>query len=98
MTKRKKPTMNEMKNVVSNIIVEINNINEYLHKIDTAVFSYIKYKGDDKKFLEWANKQKGESTNDSGATIPKESGANSGTARKTKDGEQNTKGSKQKTK
>lgn len=97
MTKRKKPTMKEMKNVVSNIIMEMNSINEYLYKIDTAVFSYIKYKGDDKKFLEWANKQKGEKDNDSGATVSKESGANSRTTRKGKTREQNVKGSDQKT-
>lgn len=53
---KKKPTMNEMKNVVTNLIVHVNNIDTHLQKMDTAIFNYIKFKGDEKDYIEYMTK------------------------------------------
>ena len=36
MPKRKKPTMMEVKTVLTNVIVEMNNIDSHLRKLDNA--------------------------------------------------------------
>tara|TARA_R100000808_G_scaffold24947_1_gene59736 strand:+ start:1589 stop:1873 length:285 start_codon:yes stop_codon:yes gene_type:complete len=53
---KKKPTMNEMKNVVTNLIMHVNTIDKHLQKMDTAVFNYIKFKGDEEGYIEYMTK------------------------------------------
>ena len=55
MSKPKKPTMNEMKNVVNNVIREVGNIYRILKGIDTTLSQYVEFKNDKEvftKFLE----------------------------------------------
>tara|TARA_R110002020_G_scaffold298499_1_gene514366 strand:- start:28858 stop:29139 length:282 start_codon:yes stop_codon:yes gene_type:complete len=53
MSKKNKPTIMEMKTVVSNVILEIKSIYEYVTKIDSALFSYIEMKNDHDAFIKW---------------------------------------------
>ena len=53
MPKKNKPTIMEMKAVVSNVILEIKSIYEYIAKIDSALFSYIEMKNDHDEFIQW---------------------------------------------
>mgnify|MGYP003632143699 CR=1 FL=1 len=57
MAKNKKPTLMEVKNVMSNIIKELSEVISYTKAIDQTVGSYIKYKKDDKKFKSWMEKK-----------------------------------------
>ena len=57
MAKNKKPTMMEVKNVITNILQELGEVVNYTKAIDQTVGSYIKYKKDDKKFKSWMEKQ-----------------------------------------
>ena len=57
MAKNKKPTMMEVKNVITNILQELGEVVNYTKAIDQTVGSYIKYKKDDKKFKSWMEKR-----------------------------------------
>lgn len=61
---KKKPTMNEMKNVVTNLIMQVNKMDEHLFRLDSAVFNYVSFKGDADKYKEWLEKQQEENKND----------------------------------
>tara|TARA_R100001594_G_C3889739_1_gene228082 strand:+ start:81 stop:302 length:222 start_codon:yes stop_codon:yes gene_type:complete len=56
MSYNKKPTMMEVKNVMSNIIMRMDMINDNLRAIDVTLGSYIEYKKDTKKFTSWLEK------------------------------------------
>ena len=60
--KNKKPTMMEVKEVISSIIEEIKNVKYAVRNIDTVLSGYIKYKNDDKAYSSWLEKQIKEST------------------------------------
>ena len=53
MSQNKKPTMMQMKNVVSNIINHVNSLEQAVSKIDIVVNQYIKFKGDGTEFGVW---------------------------------------------
>ena len=56
--KPKKPTLNEVKEVVENLIHDMNLVN---HKVDSVAMvfnSYVEYKKDEKKFIEHLKKLK----------------------------------------
>ena len=71
----KKPTMNEMKTVVSNVIVEMKSIYEYMVKMDRMFFSYIEMNEDHDKFIEFMKKKatelEKETANDNGGNTSK---------------------------
>jgi|7_EtaG_2_1085326.scaffolds.fasta_scaffold00329_14 hypothetical protein len=50
MTYNKKPTMMEMKNVVSNIIKSIDDLYKYMQSLDMTLTHYIDFKKDRNKF------------------------------------------------
>ena len=56
MSYNKKPTMMEVKNVVSNLIAQMNMVSDNLRAIDVTLGSYIEYKKDTKKFTTWLEK------------------------------------------
>ena len=64
MNRKKKPTMNEMKNVVSNLIMHVNTIDQHLQKMDTAIFNYIKFKGDEEDYIKYMTKLTKEKSNE----------------------------------
>ena len=47
----KKPTMMEMKNVVTSILMEVNQIKNAINGLDVALSRYIEYKGDKESFI-----------------------------------------------
>jgi len=53
MSKPKKPTMNEMKNVVNNVIREVGNIYRILKGIDTTLSQYVEFKNDKEVFTKY---------------------------------------------
>ena len=57
MANKKKPTMMEVKNAISNLIQEFANLASYISSLDKTLVAYIKYKKDDKKFPKWLEKQ-----------------------------------------
>ena len=48
--KQKKPTRNEIKTVLSNVLVEMSQLSQGLRALDAALGSYIDMKGDTKKW------------------------------------------------
>ena len=46
----------EVKNVVSNLIAQMNMVSDNLRAIDVTLGSYIEYKKDTKKFTTWLEK------------------------------------------
>ena len=83
MAKERKPTMMEVKKVVTNVIIRLSHIERTIAGIDTTLASYIEFKKDVPKFTAWINK-KMEETNGSES---KESGDSSGTTATRKVGE-----------
>ena len=60
MTKKKpkKPTLNEVKQVVENLIHDLQIVNNKIDSLAMVVNDYVEFKKDDKKFLEHINKKK----------------------------------------
>ena len=56
-TKPKKPTMNELKTAMNNMIKQLANLHYYLKSVDTALASYIEFKNDKHKYNEWLKEQ-----------------------------------------
>ena len=56
----KKPTMMEVKNVLSNLIIEYQNMMTAVRNLDGLLGAYINFKGDQKKFLDHLSKNKKE--------------------------------------
>ena len=57
MAKNKKPTMMEVKNAISNILVEMSHMSQTMRAIDSALASYVEFKGESKEWREWVNKK-----------------------------------------
>ena len=59
MTKKKprKPTMNEMKTAVENVIIHMSNIQRQINKLDSVVSSWIDFTGKKDKWVKWVNKE-----------------------------------------
>ena len=53
MSKPRKPTMNEMKNVVNGVIREVSNIYRILKGIDTTLSQYVEFKNDKEVFTKY---------------------------------------------
>ena len=51
--KQKKPTKNDFKTVINNILIEMSQISQGLRGIDVALGSYIEMKGDTKKWNDY---------------------------------------------
>jgi len=47
--KQKKPTNNEVKTVINNILIELSQMSEFLKGLDTSFAAYLEMKGDGKK-------------------------------------------------
>ena len=60
MTKKKpkKPTLNEVKQVVENLIHDTTIVNQKVDSIALVVNDYIEYKKDETKFLKYLQKKK----------------------------------------
>ena len=57
MAYNKKPTMMEMKNAVTNLIVQYTELSESLNKLDYKIAKYINFKKDEDKFKKWLEKE-----------------------------------------
>lgn len=47
--KQKKPTNNEIKTVINNILIELSQMSEFLKGLDTSFAAYLEMKGDGDK-------------------------------------------------
>ena len=47
--KQKKPTNNEVKTVINNILIELSQMSEFLKGLDTSFAAYLEMTGDGKK-------------------------------------------------
>jgi len=56
MSKNKKPTMMEMKNVMTNVIQHLNIVESNLKRVDFIITNYIDYNKDSDKFTDWVKK------------------------------------------
>ena len=59
----RKPTMLEVKNVISNILIDMSHIQQYISRIDSALAGYIRFKKDTEEYKKWLDKQLKESKN-----------------------------------
>ena len=51
--KDRKPTMNEMKLVVNNIIKELGSIQNAIMQLDSVIYGYVEYRGKTKDYQKW---------------------------------------------
>ena len=70
--KQKKPTLNEVKQVVGNLIHDLQTVNNKVDALALVLNGYVEYRDDDKKFLEYL-KKKQEKANDKQGTTAKDS-------------------------
>jgi len=71
----RKPTSNELKTAINNLIMEIGYIQQGLRSLDNVLSAYIDYNKDTDKFRDWLKKQMEE--NESGQKdIQKSTGRN----------------------
>ncbi len=57
-SKNRKPTVNELKNVCTNLIHRVEQLNNVLFTLDSIIAKYIDFKNDKNKFQEYLNKEK----------------------------------------
>jgi|3_EtaG_2_1085321.scaffolds.fasta_scaffold378375_2 hypothetical protein len=57
MSKNKKPTMMEVKTAINNILVEMSHMSQTMRAIDSALASYVEFKGDEDKWRKWVQKK-----------------------------------------
>ena len=57
MTKNKKPTMMQVKNVINNMLADLSGMQKALEKLDFILNYYIKYNKNEEKFSEWLKKE-----------------------------------------
>ena len=57
MTKNKKPTMMEVKTAINNILVEMSHMSRTMRALDSALASYVEFKGDEKKWRKFVEKK-----------------------------------------
>ena len=70
--KQKKPTLNQVREVVENLIHDLNLVNHKVDSLGMVFEEYIKYCGERDKFLEHLKSQK-EKVDDKQGTIDKDS-------------------------
>ena len=56
----KKPTMSEMKNVVSNMLIHMSELENGMRNLDAALSSYIEFNGNRDKWMKWIEDKKKE--------------------------------------
>ena len=61
--KQKKPTNNEIKTVINNMLIEISKMSTFLQGLDTSFAAYLEMKGDDKKLGNFIKKKIKEAKN-----------------------------------
>ena len=60
----RKPTNNELKTAVNNLIIEIGHMQQGMRSLDSVISAYIEYKEDTIEFKEWLNKKYNEENNE----------------------------------
>ena len=53
----KKPTMNQVKNVINNMLIELTNLKQTVIKLDSILLTYIEFKGDGLEWNKWLDKK-----------------------------------------
>ena len=66
MTKKKKPTLMEVKTVINNILIVLSDQDKHIQQINNALSSYIDYKGDKDGWIKSLNQNKGEDNGSNG--------------------------------
>ena len=56
--KKSKPTNKEVKTVINNILIEMSYMQQNISGLDSALGSYISFKGDTDKWGKWLEKEK----------------------------------------
>jgi len=56
-TKQRKPTNNEMKTAIDNLIVELGFLQRSVRGMDTVISAYIDWKEDTEEFRDWLKEQ-----------------------------------------
>ena len=57
MSKNKKPTMMEVKNVINNLIQETSELRKGVNQLDYILNYYIKFNGHEEKFVDFLEKE-----------------------------------------
>jgi hypothetical protein len=57
MTKNRKPTMNEVKDVINNMLIELSQMSKTMRAIDSALASYVEFKGDSVEWSKWVQEK-----------------------------------------
>ena len=70
--KQKKPTLNEVKQVVGNLIHDLQTVNNKVDALALVLNGYVEFRDDDKQFLEYL-KKKQENENVKQGTTAKDS-------------------------
>tara|TARA_R100000781_G_scaffold101836_1_gene65342 strand:+ start:652 stop:942 length:291 start_codon:yes stop_codon:yes gene_type:complete len=60
----RKPTNNELKTAVNNLIIELSHMQQGMRSLDSVISAYIEYKEDTIEFKEWLNKKYNEENNE----------------------------------
>ena len=55
--KQKKPTNNEIKTVINNMLIEISQMSTFLQGLDTSFAAYLEMKGEEKKLNKFIKKK-----------------------------------------
>ena len=69
MTKRKKPTLNEIKTVVENTLRHMSFLQQRVDHLDKILGNYFKYKNDEKDFGKWIQDQIKKEGEKDGSTV-----------------------------
>ena len=76
----KKPTMKEVKTVIDNILIHMSSLEKGLRGLDSALSSYIEFRGDKDKWIEWIEKRTKELEREANESKSNKSGDSSGGA------------------
>ena len=60
----RKPTANELKIAVSNMLVDMDYLKQYIYRVDSALAGYVKYKNETEEFKTWLIEQDKEYQNE----------------------------------
>ena len=55
--KQKKPTKNEVKTVINNMLIEMSQMSRFIQSLDTSFAAYLEMKGEDKKLNDFITKK-----------------------------------------
>ena len=55
--KQKKPTKNEVKTVINNMLIEMSQMSRFIQSLDTSFAAYLEMKGEDKKLNNFITKK-----------------------------------------